>query len=258
MKLDDEYTPNYCLQLEAAYGKGMMSEGGVEGIEYMFDQISLKDKVALDIGSGLGGVAFYLAETYRMHVTGLEVNPWMVAESQKQTPKSLKGKVDFVLSTSSSDWSLPYENYDLIYSKGVLVHVEDKAELFQECHRLLDENGMFVITDWLSSEKKEWGENISKLIELENLVLFPESKNGYQELLQKNDFNILSVRDDSSVYQKFNQAICLRLQAAIADSAFSNVFAKDELKASIDGYQSIVKALMIGELKVFRFVVRKR
>ncbi len=31
--LEDEYTPTYCLQLEAAYGEGMMSEGGVKGIE---------------------------------------------------------------------------------------------------------------------------------------------------------------------------------------------------------------------------------
>lgn len=28
--LEEEYTPNYCLQLEATYGAGMMSEGGIE------------------------------------------------------------------------------------------------------------------------------------------------------------------------------------------------------------------------------------
>lgn len=37
-----EYTPRYCLQLEAAYGEGMMSEGGKEGIEHMFSGISFR------------------------------------------------------------------------------------------------------------------------------------------------------------------------------------------------------------------------
>lgn len=94
----------------------MMSEGGSEGIEFMFDQIPLNDKVALDIGSGLGGVAFYLADTYNMHITGLEVNPWMIAETQKQMPAHLSERVDFLLSTSNSHWPLPNENYDMIYS----------------------------------------------------------------------------------------------------------------------------------------------
>jgi hypothetical protein len=34
--LENEYTPRYCLQLEAAYGHGMMSEGGREGIVLLF------------------------------------------------------------------------------------------------------------------------------------------------------------------------------------------------------------------------------
>ena len=79
-----EYTPQYCLQLEAAYGEGMMSEGGSEAIEWMFDLIPIEGKMALDIGSGLGGVPLYLAKQYGMHVTGLEVNPWMVGRVKKK------------------------------------------------------------------------------------------------------------------------------------------------------------------------------
>lgn len=52
--MEEEYTPEYCHELEAAYGKGLMSEGGFEGIEHMFEGISLEGKKALDIGSGLG------------------------------------------------------------------------------------------------------------------------------------------------------------------------------------------------------------
>lgn len=139
----------------------------------------------------------------------------------------------------------------------MLTHLENKNELLQECHRLLKKDGIFVITDWLSAETKEWGPHVSKLIELEHLALFPESKSGYLELLQKNGFTLLSVRDDSLAYLRFNQAICEKLQAAILSKTLSDIFDEKELQASIDGYQSIAKALEMGELKVFRFVGQK-
>lgn len=54
----EEYSPHYCHLLEAAYGTGMMSEGG-EAIDLMFQGLSIQGKKALDIGSGLGGVAYH-------------------------------------------------------------------------------------------------------------------------------------------------------------------------------------------------------
>jgi len=255
--LEEEYTPNYCLQLEAAYGQGMMSEGGSEGVEYMFDSLALENKVALDIGSGMGGVAFYLAEKYSMQITGLEVNAWMVEESKKRIPEHLKGKVAFRLSMANTGWPIPNESYDIIYSKGVLTHLETKDEIFQECYRLLKKGGLLVITDWLSSEDGRWGENIARLVELENLALFPENKTGYIELLKKNGFTLLSVRDDSCIYHRFNQQIVERLQDVTKHPMLLNSFNETELKASIEGYESIAKALEVEELKVFRFVVQK-
>lgn len=255
--LEEEYTPHYCLLLEAAYGEGMLSEGGIDGIERMFDQIPVGGKVALDIGCGIGGVAFYLAEKYAMNVTGLEVNAWMVAESKRRIPPSLRNRVNFLLSSSNDNWSLPNESYDLIYSKGVLTHLEEKNGLFQECHRLLKGGGLLVITDWLSSDEKKWGEHIKRFVELEHLALFPENEAGYLELLKRNGFTILSVRDDSDVYRGFNQKIVARLQDKQQLGIFLNRFKEGELEASIDGYDSIAKAIEIGELRVVRFVAQK-
>lgn len=255
--LEEEYTPNYCLQLEAAYGNGMMSEGGAEGIEYMFDAISLDGKTALDIGSGLGGVAFYLAEKHGLQVTGLDVNAWMIEESKKRTPEFLKGKVNFLLSTSNSHWPIPNEHYDLIYSKGVLTHIEKKDSVFQECHRLLKSGGLLVITDWLSSDEKKWGENIARLVELENLALFPENESGYIEVLKKNGFTVLSVRDDSSVFFRYNVEIIERLKDPLRRKLLSTYFDEAGLQASIEGYESIARAFDVGELRCLRFVAQK-
>jgi cyclopropane fatty-acyl-phospholipid synthase-like methyltransferase len=253
--LEDEYTPTYCLQLEAAYGEGMMSEGGVEGIEHMFNSISLEKKKALDIGSGLGGVAFYLADKFSMEVTGIEVNQWMVREAKKRVPMHLKDRVDFCLISANTGWPFFPETYDIIYSKGVLTHVEDKEEIFQECHRVLKKGGYLVITDWLSSEERKWGENIGRLVELENLVLFPENRTNYIEQLKKRGYRLVSVRDDSAMYYRFNKQIIDRLQTP--SPALDQLFNESERNASIEGYESIAKALEIGELQVVCFIAQK-
>lgn len=253
--MEEEYTPKYCFQLEAAYGNGFMSEGGEKGIDSMFEDILLDGKRALDIGSGLGGVAFYLADRHAMQVTGLEINSWMIDESRSRTPEQLKAKVDFYLSSNNTHWDFPSDAFDLIYSKGVLTHVERKKGLLQECLRLLKNDGLLVITDWLSSDEKKWGPHITRLVELENLILFPESERGYIELLQNSGFTLVSVRDDSALYYAYNQEIVENLREA---PKRPDQFSDSELEASIHGYQSIAKALEEGELRVLRFVAQKK
>ncbi len=256
--LEDVYTPKYCLQLEAAYGKGMMSEGGAEGIEYLFDTIPLDGKIALDIGSGLGGIAFHLADKHAMQVIGLEVNSWMVEESKRRTPSHLKNKVEFVQSYSNSSWPILKECCDMIYSRGAFTHIETKDGALRECHRLLKNEGLLVINDCLSSEEKKWGKNIARLIELEKLPMFAESESGYIELLKKNGFNLLSIRYDTPVILRYNREIINKLKDPLQHQNLLNYFDEAELEAAIEGYESIVTALESGELKISRFVAEKR
>ena len=91
----EEYSAEYCHFLELAYGKNWMSEGGEQAAEKLCDGIALSGKRILDVGSGLGGLAFYLAQQPDAQVTGIELNPWMVKEAMRRTPTMLRGKVDF-------------------------------------------------------------------------------------------------------------------------------------------------------------------
>ncbi len=254
--LEEEYTPAYCSMLEDAYGKNMMSEGGADGICHMFSDISLDNKVALDIGSGLGGVAFYLAERHSMQITGLEINPWMVAESEKRTQDALKGKINFVFNTNNGSLPFSDNHFDVIYSKGVLTHLESKEELFNECYRLLKDDGLLVITDWLSSDIGKWGSHMGKLIELEHLSIYPESEKDYVSCLEKSRFKIVSVRDDSTLYRDYNMGIAESLRTARLELLTGHED-RAAMQASIEGYESIAKAIEVGELRVIRFVAKK-
>jgi len=118
----------------------------------------------------------------------------------------------------------------------------------------MKDGGLLVITDWLSSDEKKWGPNIARLVELEHLVLFPESESGYVEALKKNGFTLLSVRDDSRVYLGFNQQIVERLRNPAEHTALLH---SASLESSIAGYEAIVNAIASGELRILRFVAQK-
>lgn len=254
MAMEETYTPRYCLQLESAYGSQMMSEGGEEGICHMFNGIDLKGKRGLEIGSGLGTLAFYLAKKYGMQLTCLEVNKWMIEEAERRTPADLRKTVEFVLSENNDHLPFTSGSLDIIYSKGVLAHVEHKSPLFSECYRLLSSAGTFVISDWLSSKKKDWGEHMQKLMDLEKLDIFAEEEAGYVDLLEQSGFRVVKARDDTPHYIKYNQEVIDRLRHMMKLPLLPDWFTLEELRASVQGYEAIVNALKRGELRVLRFI----
>ncbi|MDN3506532.1 MAG: methyltransferase domain-containing protein [Simkaniaceae bacterium] len=254
----DEYDPEYCHSLEAVYGKGMMSEGGAEGIDFMFKDLPIQGKKALDIGCGLGGVAYHLATKYEMDVTGLEINSWMVKEAERNTPAEIKPRLTFVLSTNNA--SLPFENdsFDIVYSKGVLCHVENKRELFKECHRILKPGGLLVINDWLSPTKGKWGGYVQRLVELEGLSLYAESIEGYLEVLGEAQFTDVEVLDLTEKYAQYNEEIVRELKKPEKEEAFIRSFSQQLHKEAIEGYDAIARAMRTGEGLVTQFTAIKR
>ena len=152
---------------------------------------------------------------------------------------------------------IPNQSYDIVYSKGVLAHVESKTPLFQECKRLLKDGGFLVINDWLSADEKKWGKNIARLVELEHLPIYPENEKGYIELLKQNGFTLLSSQDDSLEYLRYNREIVDRLKDPARRQMLLKDFDEKGLQEAIEGYEAIATAIETGELKVFRFVAQK-
>ncbi len=254
----DEYPPEYCHSLEAVYGSGMMSEGGGRAIDSMFKGLNIANKKALDIGSGLGGVAYYLSEEYEMDITGLEINPWMVEEATRRTPEEIKDRVRFLTSVDNS--SLPFEDgsFDIVYSKGVLCHVDEKQGLFEECYRILKPGSVLVINDWLSPTKEKWGAHVQRLIELEGLSLYAETVEHYVRLLREANFKDIEIVDLSKQYAAYNEDIARQLKTPEKKESFIRSFNEQLHEEAIDGYESIAKAMRLGEVLVIKFTAHKQ
>ncbi len=70
-----EYDNNLMALLEAIWGEGFMSPGGVDEVDRYLDGISLADRSVLDIGCGLGGIDVHLVRRHgAAQVTGIDID----------------------------------------------------------------------------------------------------------------------------------------------------------------------------------------
>lgn len=254
-KLLEEYTEDYCQCLELSYGEGMMSEGGTLAIDAIFDGIDLTNKNCLEIGSGLGGTAYYLAREHQAYVTGLEINQRMTEQSTRNIPSDLALQLKFVANQGTR---MPFdsESFDVVYSKGVLTHVEDKMPIFDEVYRVLKPGGLFVINDWLSASER-WGPIMQRFCDVDDLTVFPATIESYKSFLDSAGFDVLKYASEDEAYIRYNIDIVERLKTEPIRSQFIVGFGEKEYGSHVEAFSLTAKAIQDGELKVYRFQCQK-
>jgi ubiquinone/menaquinone biosynthesis C-methylase UbiE len=101
----------------------------------------------LDIGSGLGGPARYLAKVYGCRVTGVDLTPEFVATATGLS--RLTGMSDLVEFRQGSALELPFADagFDRAWSQNVAMNIADRARCYAEMHRVLVPGGRLVIQD---------------------------------------------------------------------------------------------------------------
>ncbi|MBI0331546.1 methyltransferase domain-containing protein [Burkholderia plantarii] len=142
--------PHNILRSEIIYGEGFQSPGGLAGFKAMLaDRMALAPGMRLlDIGSGLGGAAFYLSDRYDVDVVGLDTAPRMTELSViRQTTRDPHRRVVFV-NGDVHDAQLDAGGFDLIYSRDALMYEHAKPALFARCHALLKPGGRLFVTDF--------------------------------------------------------------------------------------------------------------
>jgi SAM-dependent methyltransferase len=95
----------------------------------------------LDIGSGIGGPARWIAKHYGCHVTGIDLtSDFCVAARSLNEATGLTEKVTIV---EGNALDLPFADatFDLAYSQNVIMNIADKARFYREAFRVLRPGG---------------------------------------------------------------------------------------------------------------------
>jgi SAM-dependent methyltransferase len=101
----------------------------------------------IDIGSGIGGPARYLAATYGCSVSGVDLTPEFVATAVELTRRTgLTERVDFRVG-SALDLPFPDASFDLAWTQNVAMNIADRPRLYAEIHRVLKPAGRLAIQD---------------------------------------------------------------------------------------------------------------
>lgn len=101
----------------------------------------------LDIGSGYGGAARFLAKTYGCRVTALNLSE---VENQRNREMNKVSGVDHlidVIEGSFEDVPLPDGSFDIVWSQDAILHSGEREDVIEEVARLLKSGGSFVFTD---------------------------------------------------------------------------------------------------------------
>lgn len=134
------------------YCDDYLSIGGKESTEILAEKAGItKESRVLDVGSGLGGPAFYLAKTYGCRVIGLDVTESNFREaSRRAKARRLDHLVELKLGTAL-DMPFRTGTFDVVCGQDAWCHMTDKDRLIQECARVLAPGGMIAFTDWLQT-----------------------------------------------------------------------------------------------------------
>lgn len=155
----------------------------------------------LDIGSGLGGPARTLAETYGCRVTGIDLTKaFCDAATAMSGWVGLESRVSFEQGDATR---LPFEDgtFDAAMTIHVAMNIAAKDKVYAEARRVLKPGGIFAVYDVLQGEGGDvlypvpWARDPS----ISHLATPDEMKS----LLTDAGFKLLDVQDSSDESQRF-------------------------------------------------------
>jgi sarcosine/dimethylglycine N-methyltransferase len=105
------------------------------------------DMSVMDVGSGVGGSARFLAATYGCQVTGVDLSEPFVDAARYLTERT--GQSERVSFETASALELPFDDghCDVVLLQHVAMNISDRARLYREIRRVLKLSGRFAIYD---------------------------------------------------------------------------------------------------------------
>jgi sarcosine/dimethylglycine N-methyltransferase len=139
---DERLTPEQLAGLDQFHTRGLAATAEIGKLAGIGAGMSV-----LDVGSGIGGPARFLAETYGCRVTGIDLSEAFVEAARYLTERTgQSAKVSF---QTGSALELPFADgsFDIALLQHVAMNISERAQLYREMRRVIKSGGKFGTFD---------------------------------------------------------------------------------------------------------------
>jgi phosphoethanolamine N-methyltransferase len=200
MSHEDEYHDSLVTMLELIWGEGYMAPGGPGNVARMFEGMETEGKRVLDIGCGLGGPVFEMAQTHGCEVVGIDLEAPLIARAQEAArAKGLDDRCTF-RTVEKGPLDFPDQSFDIVATSGAITQTADKAGIFGECRRVLRPGGWLTCYDWLKSEAP-LSDDMHYWFKMEGITYALQTLDEYEVHFKDCGFEEVSVVDATDWYR---------------------------------------------------------
>lgn len=227
---------------------------GVQCLDHMVGRLHLrKDEKVLDIGGGYGGSARYLADSYGLNVTSLEIQKHIHLLAKQMTEKvGLQDRVhhecyDFLEVDVHS-------RFDKAYSLLVFLHIIEKEKIFPGLWHVLKPGGEFYIEDYYQKFDLTDGE----ILDLEEHVACRRllSLDAYIKMAEDAGFDDIQFEDLSDDWADYTRERFEKYAATSREQA--DLLGTEQVKRQLRFYEVISQLFEAGRVGGLRISGRKK
>jgi len=150
----------------------------------------------LEVGSGSGGPAVYLAEQLRCHVTGVDINENGIANAERlAVTRGVSDRTLFRAIDASASLPFPDGSFDAVLSNDAMCHIPHRREVLRDWHRVLRPGGRMLFTDALVITGQVSHDEIATRSSIGLYFFVPPGEN--ERLIEAAGFRLLAANDET-------------------------------------------------------------
>ncbi|KAF7848774.1 hypothetical protein BT93_L1575 [Corymbia citriodora subsp. variegata] len=247
-----QYKCSGILRYERVFGQGFVSTGGIDTTKEFVAKLELQPgQKVLDVGCGIGGGDFYMAENFDVEVIGIDLSINMISFALERAI-GLKCSVEFEVADCTKK-SYPDNTLDVIYSRDTILHIQDKPALFKSFFKWLKPGGKVLISDYCKhagTPSPEFGAYIKQRgYDLHDVK-------AYGQMLRDAGFAEVIAEDRTD---QFIEVLEKELNAIEKDKdAFISDFSEEDYNDIVGGWKAKLTRSSSGEQRWGLFIAKKK
>ncbi|KAJ6800848.1 phosphoethanolamine N-methyltransferase 1-like [Iris pallida] len=247
-----QYKTSGILRYERVFGEGFVSTGGIDTTKEFVAKLDLKPgQRVLDVGCGIGGGDFYMAENFDVDVVGIDLSINMVSFALERAI-GRKCSVEFEVVDCTTK-IYPDNTFDVIYSRDTILHIQDKPILFKNFLKWLKPGGKVLISDYCMKSGKP-SEEFSEYIKQRGYDL--HDVDAYGQMLKDAGFHEVVAEDRTN---QFVDVLQRELDVVEKDKeSFVADFSQEDYVEIVNGWKAKLKRTSTGEQRWGLFIAKKK